>query len=169
MAATTHIGQRKSPVSLEVPGPADPRGRSLLRLLRFERRWLVRVFEAVLPPGDPTLALGAAQAPMGNFVDDFLARAPLPAVLGLRAGLWLVMLAPLLVLGRPRTFLGLSPADRFALLDRLRKSDLYLVRESATLFKIVACLGFCGLPPIQQRIGIYPTDETLPSWTGGPT
>jgi hypothetical protein len=168
MAATTHTGQMNRPVSPAVPGPCEPRGGSFLRLFRFERRWVCRVFEAVLPPGDPTLQLGAADVPMGRFVDDFLASAPLSAVLGLRGGLWLVLLAPIFVLRRPRTFLGLSPAERGALLERLRRSDLYLVRESATLFKIVGGLGFCGLGPVQRRIGIYPSDETLPAWTGDP-
>jgi hypothetical protein len=159
MLVTTHEGE-----AAVMPGPAGPRGRSLLRLLRFERRWLVAIFETVLPTGEAALPLGAAQAPLGRFADDLLARAPLAAVLGLRGALWLVMLAPPFVLGRPRTFLGLAPADRIALLDRLRKSDRYLVRESAALFKIVGCLGFCGLTPVQQRLGIHPTDRTLPPW-----
>jgi hypothetical protein len=168
MAVTTHGGQLVRPVSSTVPGACDVRGSSLLRLFRFERRWLLRVFEAVLPPGDPTLALGAGDVPMGRFVDDFLASAPLTAVLGLRGGLWLILLAPLFVLGRPRTFLGLTPAERGALLERLRRSNLYLVRESATLFKIVGCLGYCGLGPVQRRIGIHPTDQTLPAWAKEP-
>jgi hypothetical protein len=168
MAATTHIGQRAQPIEEPLPGPAGPRGRSFLRLFRFERRWLVRIFEAVLPSGDGPLGLGAADVPMGRFVDDFLARAPLSAVLGLRAGLWMVMLAPLVVLRRPRTFLGLAPPQRIALLDELRHSDHYLVRETATLFKIVGCLGFCGLGPVQRRIGIFPTDDTLPAWSREP-
>jgi hypothetical protein len=161
MRVTTHRGEAE----VALPGPAGPRGASLLRLLRFERRWLVAVFETVLPPGEPALPLGAAQAPLGRFVDDFLGRAPLTAVLGLRGALWLVMLAPLFVLGRPRTFLALAPADRIALLERLRRSDRYLVRESAVLFKIVGCLGFCGLAPVQRQLGIHPTDRTLPPWT----
>lgn len=138
-------------------------GRRSLRLLPFERRWLVRVFEVVLP-ARPELVLGAADVPMGRFVDDFVASAPLQAVLGLRASLWLVMLSPPFVLGRWRTFLGLAPPERLILLDRLRRSDHYLVRESAVLFKIVGCLGFCGLPSLQQRIGIQPVDGTPPSW-----
>jgi hypothetical protein len=151
-------------VTPALPGPAGPRGSSVLRLLRFERRWLVAVFETVLPAGEAALPLGAADAPLGRFVDDFLARAPLTAVLGLRGALWLIMLAPLVMLGRPRTFLGLPPADRIALLERLRRSDHYLVRESAVLFKIVGGLGFCGLAAVQQHLGIHPTDPDLPPW-----
>jgi hypothetical protein len=164
MLVTTHRGEGAAQAAPALPGPAGPRGSSLPRLLRFERRWLVAIFETILPSGDPALPLGAADAPLGRFVDDLLASAPLPAVLGLRASLWLLMLAPLFVLGRPRSFLGLSSQARLALLERLRGSRHYLVRESALLFKIVGCLGFCGLPPVQQRLGIFPTDGTLPPW-----
>jgi hypothetical protein len=156
MPEPTHI----APVTLS--GPGVPRGSSLRRLLRFERRWLVQIFETLLP-GDATLP-GAGQVPMGRFVDDFAARAPLAAVLGLRASLWLLMLAPLVLLRRPRSFLGLPPEDRLALLERLGRSDRYLVREAALLFKIVGCLGLCGLAPVQRRVGIHPVDETPPSW-----
>jgi hypothetical protein len=164
MPVTTHIGHAAPVAAPALGGPADPRGRSLLRLWRFERRWLVRVFETVLP-AEPALSAGAAAAPMGRFVDDFVGRAPLPAVLGLRLALWLLMLAPLAG-GRFRTFLGLSPDERLALLDRLRRSDRYLVREAAVLFKVVGCLGFCGLAQVQRRIGIFPVDEAPPPWTG---
>jgi hypothetical protein len=165
MLVTTHIGPggvAEAPPAL--PGPAGPRGSSPSRLFRFERRWVLAIFEAVLPSGEAELPLGADQAPLGRFLDDFLARAPLTAVLGLRASLWLLMLAPPFVLGRARTFLGLSPPERVALLDRLRCSEVYLVRESAMLFKIVGCLGLCGLAPLQQRLGIFPVDQTLPPW-----
>jgi hypothetical protein len=143
--------------------PARSGGLRRLSLLGFERRWLLEVFASILP-AHPGLATGAADVPLRRFVDDFVIHAPLQAVLGLRAALWLVLLAPPFVLGRWRTFLGLAPAVRLILLDRLRRSDRYLVRESATLFKVVGALGFCGLAPLQQRIGIQPVDATPPTW-----
>jgi hypothetical protein len=113
---------------------------------------------------DARLPVGAADVPMGRFVDDLLARAPLASVLGLRAALWLVVFAPPFVLRRPCTFLGLTAADRLALLGRLQASDRYLVRETAMLCKFLGCLGFCGLAPIQRRLGIHPLDPLPPSW-----
>jgi hypothetical protein len=146
-------------------GPRHPRGNSLVRLLRFERRWLVAVFETLLPSGaDARLTVGAADVPMGRYVDDLLARAPLPSVLGMRAALWLVVFAPPFVLRRRCTFLGLTASDRLALLGRLQASDRYLIRETAMLFKFLACLGFCGLAMVQQRLGIHPLDPAPPSW-----
>src|SRR5258708_17448462 len=57
----------------------------LLRLLRFERRWLVRVFEELLPRGaDARLSMGATGVPMDRFVDVLRTHASLEFVVGLR-------------------------------------------------------------------------------------
>jgi hypothetical protein len=152
-------------LSLDAAPPAPPRGGSLARFFNFERRWLMHVFEIVIPSGaDPRLPMGAAQAPMGAFVDHLLERAPLEFVLGLRACLWMTLLAPLFVLGRPRSFFALSPGEQRAVIDRMRTSSLYLVRETPLLFKTVGCLAFCGLPAVQRKLGIYPTDAVAPDW-----
>jgi hypothetical protein len=153
-------------VDLTSLAPAgDPVGSSLLRMFRFERRWLVRVFEVLLPRGaDPRIPLGAADVPMGRFVDDLLADSSLEFVAGLRLCLWMMMLAPLVVLRRLRTFLGIDPAQQAAVLERLRTSDVYVFREVPMLLKTIACLGFFGLPQVQGAIGLNPIDTTPPSW-----
>jgi hypothetical protein len=136
-----------------------------MKLHGFERRWLLSIFETVAPSGaDERVPVGAAGVPMDRFLDDLLARAPVHFILGLRACLWVVMLAPLFVLGRFRTFLGLSVPERLALLERLGESPTYVIREMPVLFKTVACLGFCGVPEVQARIGIHPVDATPPAW-----
>jgi hypothetical protein len=142
-----------------------PRGGAALRLFNFERRWLTAVFAVLIPAGaDERMPYGAAQAPMGRFVDELLEHAPLQFVAGLRACLWMVMLSPLFLLGRLRTFLGVEHATQLALLDRFRTSNVYLVRETPLLFKTIGCLGFCGLPAVQQQLGIHPTDAAPPDW-----
>ena len=134
-------------------------------LLGFERRWLLLVFETIVPSGtSERTPLGVRDAPMDRFLDDLFRSAPLHFCLGLKACLWFVMLAPLFMLGRFRTFAGLRPADRLRLLERLGESDTYLVREMPLLLKTVACLGFCGLPEVQSRLGITPVDATPPEW-----
>jgi len=136
-----------------------------MTLLGFERRWLVVVFETVLPAGaDGRLPVRISDVPMDRFVDDLIRQAPAHFVLGLKACLWVVMLAPPFVLGRFRTFLGLEPSERLSLLERLGRSRTYVIREMPLLFKTIACLGFCGLPEVQSSIGIHPTDTTPPAW-----
>jgi hypothetical protein len=135
-----------------------------MTLLAFERRWLRVVFETVLGGSDERLPVRPSEVPLERFIEDLVASAPAHFVLGLRACLWAVMLAPLFVLGRLRTFIGLSTEERLALLERLGRSDTYVVREMPLLFKTVACLGYCGLPEVQAKIGIQPTDATPPPW-----
>jgi hypothetical protein len=164
MAETATATDRRLDLTSLAP-PGDPVGSSLLRMTRFERRLLVRVFEVLLPRGaDPRVPFGAADVPMGRFVDDLLAESGLEFVAGLRLCLWMVMLAPIVVLRRLRTFLGVAPSDQAAVLERLRTSDLYVVREAPMLLKTIACLGFCGLPHVQGALGMHPIDETPPSW-----
>jgi hypothetical protein len=136
-----------------------------MTLSRSERRWLLMVFDAVVPSGaTERLPKGARDVPMGRFVDDLFAHAPLHFCLGVRACLWIVMLSPWFVLRRFTTFAGLSRGERIRLLEEFGKSERYTIREAPLLFKTVACLGYCGLPEIQTRVGISPVDKKPPSW-----
>jgi hypothetical protein len=135
-----------------------------MTLLGFERRWLLVIFDTVAPKGAVQGSAGVVHAPMGAFIDDLIANAPAHFLLGIRACLWVVMLAPLFVLRQPRTFLGLTMSDRLELLERLGRSSIYVVREMPLLFKTIACLGLCGLPDVQSGVGIHPTDTTPPAW-----
>ena len=138
---------------------------AVVRFTSFERRWLRLIFETVIPSGSSeVLPEGAADVPMEGFIDDLLQHAPFQFSAGLRACVWLLMFSPPFVLKRPRTFVGLSASERMSLLERLRDNDTYLLRELPLLFKTVGCLGFCGLPRVQARLGIYPRDEQAPSW-----
>jgi hypothetical protein len=144
---------------------ALPRGGSASRLFNFERRWLLEVLESLMPSGaDPRMPVGASDVPLGHFLDDLVESAPEKFVMGLRACLWIVILCPPFVLRRLTTFFGLAPQERVTLMYRLRESNLYVVRELPMLLKTVGCLGMCGLPEVQQRLGITPTDKTPPQW-----
>ena len=129
-----------------------------MRLFAFERRWLARVLEDVVP--------GASEVPLERYLDDLTRHAPLEFVLGLRASLWIVVLCPLFVIGRFRSYFGLAHDERLELLERLGKSNVYLLRELPTLFRMVGCLGYCGLPDVQRRFGIE-TDAEPPAWARG--
>lgn len=136
-----------------------------MALSGFERRWLLLVFDTVVPSGaDERMSIGARDVPMGDFIDDLWRRTPLQFRLGLRACLWFVMLCPLLLMGRVATFAGLTASERTRLLTLLGASHVYLVREMPLLFKTVACLGLCGLPDVQRKVGITLVDATPPEW-----
>jgi len=99
-----------------------------------------------------------------DYVDDLLERAPARFGLGLRLCTWVVIWCPLFVIGRARRFHRLEQRKRIEVLDRMAASDRYLIREMPMLFKMVACLGYCGLPAVQQQIGIERAHETPPEW-----
>jgi hypothetical protein len=139
-----------------------------MKLFGFERRWLLLVFETILPASDdPRFPQGALELGAGRYLDSLVRTAPSDFVLGLRLCTWLLMFAPLFMLRRLCTFAGLSAAQRTELLERFARSDVYLIRELPMLFKTAACLGVCGLPEVQRRIGIHPVDPTPPDWAAG--
>jgi hypothetical protein len=136
-----------------------------MTLSSFEKRWLLVIFETLVPSGaDERFPAGARDAPMDRFIDDLLTHAPMHFCLGLRACLWILTLSPIFVLGKLGTFESLDGGERLALLRRFSSSPNYVIREMPLLFKTVACLGFCGLPDIQSRLGIQPVDATPPEW-----
>lgn len=140
-----------------------------VKLRGFERRCLIAVADTILPR-DPEgrFPLGGADAPVVALADDMLARGPTELGLGLRLALLAVLLAPLLVLGRVRTFVGLDRAQRLELLRRLRASRFYAVREIPVLLKSLVCLAWAGLPEVQRAIGIgIEPGEPAPEWADG--
>src|SRR5207237_3936327 len=132
---------------------------------QFERRWLLAVWDTMLPSGAaPRLPIGARDVPMGRFLDEAERSLPLRMRFGLRLSLWVIVVFAPLLIGRARTFVGLAEADRIRALARLSASASYLLRETVSVVKLIGCLGYCGLPSVQARIGITPLDETPPEW-----
>lgn len=140
-----------------------------MRLFGFERRWLLAVFETILPSGTSGgTRLGARDLPLSGFVDELVRYSPLDVVWGIRLSLVMLLFAPLFVLGRWRTFHGLDAEARLACLEQLRASSLYVVRELPLFFKLLACLGYAGHPSVHAELGIEPRDEQPPSWEQAP-
>jgi len=122
-------------------------------MMDFERAWLLAIFSAMLPSGhSERLPLGARDAPMEAFLDEFERTAPLDTRLGVRAALWVVTLAPLPWLGRPRLFAGLAAPEQVALLEQMSASPIYLLRELPMLLKVIACMGYAAAPRVQARV-----------------
>ncbi len=139
-----------------------------MRLFGFERRWLLSIFDTMLPSGaSEQLSLGARDLPLERFVADVEANVPGRILLGLRAATWLVTFAPLLLLRRFRRFPRLPRDDRLVLLDRLSHSRIYLLREIPVLLKMVACLGYCGMPEVQRQVGYEQVATEPPEWARG--
>lgn len=136
-----------------------------MKLTRFERRWLLEMFDAILPSrSHATLTLGAADFPMDRFLDDAEAEAPFEYLLGLRVALWVVMLSPVILFYRARPWTWLPREERIEALRRLLHHPVYVLRELPAILKTVACLGYCGVPAVQAQIGFDRVDATDPAW-----
>lgn len=138
-----------------------------MRLARFERRWLLTIFDAIAPgPDDGGLPVSGGDGAVGRFVDDLMVRAPLEPRIGLRAALWLVTLGPLVWRLRLRPFGRLPRAERTAFLDALAASRVYTLREIPTLMKMMLCMGLFALPSAQRALGAAAEDADRPAWAG---
>lgn len=118
-------------------------------MTRFERRWAVAALEGFAGDGD--LAKGETGVDYGKTFDAMRAAGNAFAAFGLRLAVWMVALAPLWRLGRPRLFGSLSLEARASLLDKLQHSRAYLVRELTTLLKIVASMALLGSSVVRDR------------------
>lgn len=128
-----------------------------MRLLAFERRWLLAVFHLMLPRS-AFFPIGAEDAPMAAFTTDLLQRAPLSFALGLRAALLAVVFYPVWAARTPRTLFSWPAGAQLDALEKMAQSRFYLIREMPMLLKMTACLGFFGLPQIQRAMGIENND-----------
>lgn len=143
-------------------------------LTRWERAFLGDLFEILLPRGGhPRLPLGAADMPLVPFAERWLLEAPADVRVGFRVALRVLAWAPLLTLSGIRPLRALEPDARIAVLERLSRHRLYLLRELPLLVKTVACTGYCAHPAVREGIGLPDHVEGPPRWleeldTGGP-
>jgi hypothetical protein len=120
-------------------------------MLELEQQWAQGILASFAPPDGPGLAPRTGEVDyMPAFVALLTGAAPLSRV-GLRLALWLVALSPLFVLFRPRTFMGLAPHERTALLGRLLEHRSFALRESTFLMKTAACLALLGSDTVRER------------------
>jgi len=99
-------------------------------------------------------------------VGEALATRPPSLVRQLRLFVRVVDLLPLLRHGR--TFRGLSPARRLALLERLERSRLRAVRRGVWGVRTLAFMGYYGQDDVRRRIGYRAHPDGWDAASGGP-
>jgi hypothetical protein len=122
-------------------------------LFSWERRWAGTIARALLPSsclggqtsGRDAAALIAVEVSHGPWFDTLL----------VRAGLWLIWLSPLWHLLRFRTFGGLLPEAREALLERLLHHRRYSIRQIVNYMKMLVCMVILGDEPTLANLGAY--------------
>jgi hypothetical protein len=129
-----------------------------MRLYAFEIRWAAIIGRAMLPPG----LLGGVvdDVELGEAFRREYLEPPWYAAFLLRFSLWLTWLAPPFMLRRLRSFGGLDPQAREAVLEKLLDSRVYVVRATATFLKLAACMQLMGHDRVMRRIGAYEHGRT---------
>jgi len=116
-------------------------------LAPFEVRWARDAFEAVYPGPD-----GIGPLDIEGYLAELMRAIPLEPALGLRAAIWIVALAPLLVLGRFATIHGLSAEDREEVVVRLASNRVYAIRQLVLLLKTMGALLYAGDRRVRERL-----------------
>lgn len=118
-----------------------------MRLFAFEEGWARAVLAAMFPVDSP-----AREAGYGPGFAGIIASAPFEAAVGMRLALLMVVLSPLFVLRRPRTFLGLAPEVRERVLDALLSSSTYAVRQLVLALKTMGALLYAHDPEVRRAL-----------------
>ncbi len=135
-----------------------------MKLTRFEDRWAEAAMGAIYP-GSPESGFADIRAMgVGRFLRQLLRSVPFHAAFGVRAAVWLVALAPLFMLGRFTTIVGLTTADRERVVASLVVHRWYVVRSLVLILKTMGALLYAGdgavrarmLVPAPSKAGLVP-------------
>jgi hypothetical protein len=130
-----------------------------MRLFEFELTWAKVAFDALFPEGS-ALPHGIARMAPERRLHHLLLTCPWEQAMALRLSIWLLALAPLLLLRRAVTLSGASPTEREHVLARLYASSIYVVRQLAVAFKATAALFYAQSPEVRAAmLAVSPMTE----------
>ncbi len=116
-----------------------------MKLFGFELAWATAAFDAIFPERT-ALPHGIARMQPGRFLADVVASSPFEQSIGLRLTLWMIALAPLWLLRRPKTIADIRPEERQRVLELLISSPVYAVRQLVVAFKALGSMLYSQSP-----------------------
>ena len=116
-----------------------------MKLFGFELAWATAAFDAIFPER-AALPHGIARMQPARFLADVVASSPLEQSIGLRLTLWMIALAPLWLLRRPKTIADIRPDERQRVLELLIASPVYAVRQLVVAFKALGSMLYAQSP-----------------------
>ncbi len=123
-----------------------------MKLTRFENRWAEAAMQAIFPGSRDAGLAGIRVMNVNGFVRDLMGHLPLRAAVGFRLAVWLVALAPLVVLGRLVTIAGLNPEDRERTVATLVSSHWYAIRSLVLVLKAMGALLYAADDGVRRRM-----------------
>jgi hypothetical protein len=123
-----------------------------MKLTQWEGRWAEAAIGAIFP-GSVEEGFADIQAmDVPGFLERVLRTIPLKAAFGLRVAIWLVALAPLVLLRRFATIAGLALEEREAVVARLVASRTYAIRSLVMILKTMGALLYAGDDAVRARM-----------------
>jgi hypothetical protein len=132
-----------------------------MKLTGLEMGWAEAALVGVFPGSVASGFASIGSMDVRGFLKGALRRIPLRAALGLRLAIWIVALAPIVVLRRLRTIARLEQVDRERVLARLAASDSYAIRSLVMMLKTFGALLYAGDDGVRARIEIPAASENL--------
>jgi hypothetical protein len=123
-----------------------------MKLTRFEDRWAEATMGAIFPGSTENGLRDIRAMNVGGFLRQLMRSVPFQAALGVRLAVWLVALAPLFVLGRFATIVGLTSADRERVVSTLVVSKSYVVRSLILVLKTMGALLYADDRAVRARM-----------------
>jgi hypothetical protein len=127
-----------------------------LKLTRLENRWAEAAMSAIFPGSAENGLADIRAMDVARFLRQLMRSVPFQAAFGVRAAVWLVALAPLFVLGRFATIVGLTTADRERVVSKLVVSRSYVVRSLVLILKTMGALLYAGDGTVRARMFVPP-------------
>jgi hypothetical protein len=124
----------------------------VIRWFAFERRWREELCAAAIPRVDGSDLPGYDQADTDAFWQRFGRTADPTFQLGLRAAVWVLTLAPLATLGRPRLFGKLPAHVRDARLVDCLEHRARPIRDLAGVLRLAACMAYFDDQAVRTRV-----------------
>src|SRR5450432_1465482 len=123
-----------------------------MKLWGFENVWAKAALGAMFPGSHENGLTGIGAMDVSGYLDEVMRMHPYRAAVGLRVAIWLVAIAPIVVLGRVTTIEGLPQGDRVRLLEKLLASSTYSVRLLVMLLKAFGALLYAGDAGVRARL-----------------
>ncbi len=116
----------------------------------LEYTWARAVLGTIFPAcPEAGVTRGIVDLDLATFIDELEDSVPWLTFFGIRLFIILIALSPLLVLGKLKTMAGLERRDREAVVFKIGKSNVYLVRQMVLALKAMFALCFGGGDELQ--------------------
>ena len=124
-----------------------------MKLTKFELRVARALMCAIFPVGaDPRITENIADLDLEKFTIYATSEVPFKPALGFRAVIWMAIFAPLFVVGRFRTILGLTDDEREEFVSKMISSSIYEIRALFVFFKAFSSLYYFTNARLREQV-----------------